>query len=147
MGKNTLETYAKNMDSIKSGKVWEGELINKKKNGTFYWEQLSITPLYENENELNGYLAIMQDITEKKKNEEKILELNSSLEHKIAVRTAELQNNQDKLMLSQHIAKLGIWEFNTRTMDVKWSDETYRIFERSREMGPYTLQNFKIASS
>src|SRR5690606_6966550 len=107
-GKNTLETYAKLWDSIKSGKVWEGELINKKKNGTFYWEQLSITPLYENENELNGYLAIMQDITEKKKNEEKILELNSSLEHKIAVRTAELQNNQDKLMLSQHIAKLGI---------------------------------------
>lgn len=142
-GKNTLETYAKIWDSIKSGKVWEGELINKKKNGTFYWEQLSITPLYENENELNGYLAIMQDITEKKKNEEKILELNSSLEHKIAVRTAELQNNQDKLMLSQHIAKLGIWEFNTRTMDVKWSDETYRIFERSREMGPYTLQEFQ----
>jgi len=139
-GKNSPETYARIWETIRSGKIWQGELINRKKDGSFYWEDISISPLYEKEQLIIGYLAIMQDITEKKIQEEKIRELNSSLERRIAERTAELQENRDKLMLSQKISQMGIWEFNTHTGEVSWSEETYQIFERSPEKEPYSFK-------
>jgi PAS domain S-box-containing protein len=139
-GKHPIELYANMWQTIESGNIWEGEMINRKKDGTFYWVYLTISPLYENEKQITGYLAVQQDITEKKKNEQKILELNSSLERRIEERTSELQSNQDKLMLSQRIAQLGIWEFNTKNDQVMWSEETYKIYERSPEKGPYTFK-------
>ncbi|MDD2328782.1 MAG: PAS domain S-box protein [bacterium] len=141
-GKHPKDLYIKMWQTIESGNIWEGEMINRKKNGTFYWVYLTISPLYENEKQITGYLAVQQDITEKKKSEQKILELNSSLERRIAERTAELQENQDKLMLSQRIAQLGIWEFNTHSGVVKWSDETYKIFECSPDKPPYSFKEF-----
>lgn len=45
-------------------------------------------------------------------------------------------------MLSQRIAQLGILEFNTHTEVVKWSDETYKIFERSPDKKPYSFKEF-----
>ncbi|HPD87172.1 MAG TPA: PAS domain S-box protein, partial [Proteiniphilum sp.] len=108
-GKNKKELYAKIWQTIQSGKMWEGELINRKKDGSYYWEHMSITPLYEKEHQFTGYLAIQQDITKERNREQEIRKLNSSLERRIAERTAELQENQDKLMLSQRIAQLAIW--------------------------------------
>ena len=141
-GKHPLKMYAKMWETIESGEIWEGEMINRKKDGTFYWVYLTISPLYEQEKQITGYLAVQQDITEKKKNEQKILELNSCLERRIEERTGELQSNQEKLMLSQKIAQMGIWEFSTVNDVVKWSEETYRIFDRSPEKEPYSFQEF-----
>ena len=105
--------------------------------GTCSTFEVRIVPFMEN-------LAIrfVRDITKTKENERHIRELNSSLERRIAERTAELQYNQDKLMLSQKISQMGIWEFNTLNDEVRWSDETYTIFERSPENKPYTFKEF-----
>ena len=141
-GKHSLELYARMWQTIESGNIWEGEMINRKKDGTFYWVYLTISPLCEKEKQITGFLAVQQDITDNKKSEQKIMELNSSLERRIAERTSELQSNQDKLMLSQKISQMGIWEFNTQNDEVKWSEETYNIFERSPEKGPYSFKEF-----
>jgi PAS domain S-box-containing protein len=141
-GENSKQLYTKMWKSIESGNIWEGELINRNKDGKNYWESISITPLYEKEGQIIGYLAIMQDITDKKMSEQKILELNSSLERRIAERTRELQSNQDKLMLSQKISQMGVWEFNTTNDEVNWSEETYIIFDRSPDKGPYNFKEF-----
>ncbi len=103
--------------------------------GTHSTFEVRIVPFMEN-------LAIrfVRDITKSKQDERQIRELNSSLERKIAERTAELQENRDKLMLSQKISQMGIWEFNTHTGEVSWSEETYQIFERSPEKEPYSFQ-------
>ncbi len=105
--------------------------------GTFSTFEVRIVPFMDN-------LAIrfVRDITKSKENEKKILELNSSLERRIAERTNELQSNQDKLMLSQKIAQMGVWEFNTQNDQVKWSEETYKIFDRSPEKGPFSFKEF-----
>lgn len=75
-------------ETIKSGKKWEGEIKNKKKNGDIYWVYAHIEPEYKS-NKIIGYSAIRIDITDKKNLEE----LNNTLENKIASRTKEIKIN------------------------------------------------------
>jgi PAS domain S-box-containing protein len=54
-------------DTISSGKEWRGEFHNKKKNGELYWESASISPVINEKGKLIYYLAVKEDITDKKK--------------------------------------------------------------------------------
>lgn len=76
--------------TIQSGKVWHGEIKNKKKNGEFYWLDEIITPEFDEEGNITAYNAIRQDITAQKEVEE----LSQSLEQKIQDRTDELKESQ-----------------------------------------------------
>lgn len=57
-------------ETITSGKTWKGEIKNQKKDGTCYWVQASISPLFDEMKKHIGYTAIRQDITDKKRIEE-----------------------------------------------------------------------------
>ncbi|MBP7654272.1 PAS domain S-box protein, partial [Candidatus Dependentiae bacterium] len=60
--------YKEMWDAITSGKIWRGEILNKRKNGDTYWEYMTITPLYdENADKIAFFMAIKENITEKKK--------------------------------------------------------------------------------
>ncbi|HEX2937160.1 MAG TPA: ATP-binding protein [Bacteroidales bacterium] len=66
-GKNSNEFYKTLWNTIVSGEIWQGELINRKKNGELYWEFQSITPVKNSKNEITNFLSIKEDITERKK--------------------------------------------------------------------------------
>ncbi len=53
-----------------SGEFWHGELINRRKDGTNYNEEITITPVKDSSGQINYFVAIKQDITERKKSEE-----------------------------------------------------------------------------
>ncbi len=95
-GKTPNEVYEELWANLRAGKSWEGEWINKKKNGELYWESISITPIRNELGEINSYLAIKEDISQRKKDEEEIRLLNQNLEKRIQERTAQLaETNQD----------------------------------------------------
>jgi len=71
-GHTTKEEYKKLWDTILSGNTWRGELLNKKKNGVFYWENASITPIKDLSGKITNFVAIKQDITEAKKIQEEV---------------------------------------------------------------------------
>ncbi len=52
--------------TISSGNQWEGEFLNRKKNGELYWENSTITPVKSKEGEIVRYIAIKEDITSRK---------------------------------------------------------------------------------
>ncbi|UZR98157.1 sensor histidine kinase [Chondrinema litorale] len=56
--------------TIKAGKVWIGEVKNKAKDGTYYWVHTSIIPFRDENSKIYRYLAIRQDITQRKAIEE-----------------------------------------------------------------------------
>ncbi|AXX92351.1 hypothetical protein CPU12_06960 [Malaciobacter molluscorum LMG 25693] len=56
--------------TILSGKVWKGEIKNKKKDGTTYWIYATIEPIFDKVHNIIGFYAISQDITSKKEFEE-----------------------------------------------------------------------------
>ncbi len=97
-GKTSPAVYRDMWVTIETGKAWQGEWINKKKNGELYWESVSITPILDKNDKLINYLAVKQDISQKKQAEQEIYELNASLEIKIKERTKELRETNDHLI-------------------------------------------------
>ena len=69
-GLNSDSIYKDLNDKLLHGEKWEGEFINKRKNGTLYYEKVSIVPIFVNE-KIENYLAIKLDITKyiKQRNE------------------------------------------------------------------------------
>ncbi len=64
--KQTKEFYSQMWETILNKKPWKGELINKKKDGTLYDEELIITPVLDENNEIINFIAIKQDISHRK---------------------------------------------------------------------------------
>jgi len=72
--KQTPNSFYENIwNIITSGKRFTGEIKNRKKDGTEFWANLTITPVFE-DNEIANYIAIRNDITSKKKLEQLIIE-------------------------------------------------------------------------
>lgn len=90
--------YQELWTTIESGKIWQGEWQNRRKDGSLYWEKISISPIFNNSGEVMSYLAIKEDISSQKLQEEEILRLNSTLEERIIQRTAELKEANQLLV-------------------------------------------------
>ena len=73
-GKTPKDFYENLWATITRGDIWRGEILNKKKNGELLWETASISPVLDDEGNCLHYIAIKEDITEKKEQEEKILQ-------------------------------------------------------------------------
>lgn len=55
---------------LNSGQEWQGEFHNRRKNGEFYWERVSISPIFNSYREITHYIAIKEDITHEKRQAE-----------------------------------------------------------------------------
>jgi PAS domain S-box-containing protein len=78
-GETSEEEYRTLWKTISRGGKWQGELRNKKKTGELYWESLSISPILDESGRIVHYLAIKEDITERKNADDRI---KSSLQEK-----------------------------------------------------------------
>lgn len=83
-GKQPPETYSDLWTTISSGYQWTGEFHNKKKNGELFWEFASISPIVDSSGKVNHYVAVKEDITERKKAEEQMRDLANRLTTLIA---------------------------------------------------------------
>lgn len=71
-GKTPPKDYKELWQTILAGNEWRGEFCNKKKNGEFYWEFASISPIKNAEGVITHFIAVKEDITERKKTEKQI---------------------------------------------------------------------------
>lgn len=79
-GNHTKEFFSKMWKTILSGSIWRGEIKNKAKDGSFYWVDTSISPILNDKNEIESFLSIRNIITEKKSQEEKLIETLKAIE-------------------------------------------------------------------
>ncbi|MFQ5904697.1 MAG: PAS domain S-box protein, partial [Candidatus Binatia bacterium] len=69
-GKQDQSFYQSFWQTILSGQVWHGEIINRRKDGSLYTEEETITPVRDEQDRTSHFVAIKQDITLRKRSEE-----------------------------------------------------------------------------
>lgn len=79
-GKTPKTTYDEMWGNLTQGKVWKGELINRRKDGSEYIEQALISPVRQPDGHITHYLAVKENITERKQHEEELKRSNAELE-------------------------------------------------------------------
>ena len=75
-GETPIETYKEMWSTIMAGDIWEGEILNKNRNGQNYWERLSISPIKNSDGELSRFMAIKQNIDKEKRYRMNLLKQN-----------------------------------------------------------------------
>jgi PAS domain S-box-containing protein len=66
-GEKPAIEYQQLWDNITTGKEWQGEFHNKKKNGELFWEYATISPIIDSKGVITEFLAVKEDITAKKR--------------------------------------------------------------------------------
>ncbi|VTS00819.1 sensor domain-containing protein [Tuwongella immobilis] len=65
-GQMSAEFYREMWSTLTAGVVWRGEILNRKKDGSLYWEAASISPLHNDAGVTTHYVAVKEDITARK---------------------------------------------------------------------------------
>ncbi|MCM2309733.1 MAG: PAS domain S-box protein, partial [Sulfuritalea sp.] len=89
-GRTTAETYREMWAELSEGRPWKGEFHNRRKDGSEYVEFAIITPLRQPDGAITHYVAVKEDITEKKHLGLELDRHRHHLEGLVAQRTAEL---------------------------------------------------------
>lgn len=71
-GKHNDEFYAELWDTIAGGKTWHGEFINRRKDGTLYQEEATISPIRSPGGTITNYVAVKRDVTQLKRLEQQL---------------------------------------------------------------------------
>ena len=104
--------YQNMWKTILSGQVWQGELLNKKKNGELYWERAVMAPVFNRRKQIVNFTAIKEDITESK-----------NLIDELAKRSAESESLRETAAIV------------TSTLDT--SEVVRRILQQLKRVLPY----------
>jgi PAS domain S-box-containing protein len=91
-GNHPKEMFQDLWKTISSGNEWRGEIKNKKKNGEFYWEDVSISPIFSDEGRIVNFVGVKEDITDRKNLITDLIIAKERAEESDRLKTAFLQN-------------------------------------------------------
>jgi PAS domain S-box-containing protein len=91
-GAQPREFYERLWQTILSGKDWNCEIQNRKKNGELYWESAIISPILNERGEIINFVAVKEDITEKKRMMGELIEAKVQAEESDRLKSAFLAN-------------------------------------------------------
>ena len=91
-GKMNPQIYTDLWSTIISGKSWQGELINRNQSGELYWAFKSISPIFDDKNQITNFIAIAEDITEKKHKETELIQAKEKAQESDRLKSAFLAN-------------------------------------------------------
>ncbi|MBE2216223.1 MAG: response regulator [Opitutaceae bacterium] len=72
--------YREMWDTILAGRVWHGEVLNRRRDGTTYFEEMTITPVHNTRGRISHFVAIKQDVTERRRSEMRLREAMNAAE-------------------------------------------------------------------
>ncbi|MCK6385877.1 MAG: PAS domain S-box protein [Rhodocyclaceae bacterium] len=89
--------YEELWQALMAGGEWRGELCNRSKAGKPYWEYAVIAPVLDEGGRIAHFIAVKEDITERKRREAEIIEIHRTLDRRVAERTADLERANREL--------------------------------------------------
>jgi hypothetical protein len=139
-GKTSDDTYKDLWETISRGDTWRGEFCNRKKNGEFYWELASIRPVRNKDGEFINYLAIKEDITERKQIEEELVAARNKAEEMNLLKSNFLANMSHELRTPM----IGILGYSTMLKDDTHDESIRNIGEVIFKSGNRLLETLNL---
>ncbi len=106
-GVHSKEFWAELWKTIAQGRTWRGEVCNRAKDGSFYWVDAVITPIYNENNKIYQFLSVRALITERKKTEELV-----KSQH------LELQKNYEEVNQLRQVAESALRKTELQHQDI-----------------------------
>ncbi|MBP7687251.1 MAG: PAS domain S-box protein [Thermoflexales bacterium] len=116
-GHTSREEYSVLWQTISAGQTWRGEFHNRKKNGELYWELASISPITDAHGAITHYVAVKEDITERKQAEKMMQRLYSEVQSE--------KQYLESLMTNNPVATIVITNHNEV---VSWNPAAEHLF-------------------
>lgn len=102
-GRQDAKFYGELWRTIASGGSWRGEITNRRKDGTLYEEEMSVTPVRDASGAITHFVAIKQDVTDRKASESALREANERLEGALE----NLKAAEDQVIRQERLRALG----------------------------------------
>jgi PAS domain S-box-containing protein len=135
-GRQSKEVYEGLWMTILSGKDWQGELMNKKKNGELFWENVVISAIVNDEGDITHFVAVKEDITEKKRMIDQVIAAKENAEEMNKVKSSFFANMSHELR-TPLIGILGFAEILEE--ELKRTPDTQRMVETIKISGQRLL--------
>jgi PAS domain S-box-containing protein len=146
---HTHSFYQELWDTISTGKIWSGQICNKRKNGSLYWSETTITPHNDDTGKPYQYSSIRTEITNAKMVEQN-LRHQTKLLHLLNEATAVLLSTQpqelhqsiaailERVGEQLHSRGLCLWAFDEESMSIQldyewWASSTSTIYSESKK--------------
>ncbi|MGO9598037.1 MAG: PAS domain S-box protein [Isosphaeraceae bacterium] len=126
-GVQSQQYYEVLWQTIKSGQVWHGELVNRRKDGALYHEDMTITPVPDENGTIRHFVAVKQDVTERQARERELERTNRLYATLSAVNQAvERMKSRDELF--QEICRITVERSGFKLVWIGWHDpQTHAI--------------------
>jgi two-component system NtrC family sensor kinase len=96
-GYHPVSFFREMWSTISRGEFWQGEIRNRRKDGSFYWVESTIVPFLDDSGKPYKYVSLRTDVTRLKEAEEDLRAANEGLEQRVEERTAELLRAKEQL--------------------------------------------------
>jgi PAS domain S-box-containing protein len=132
-GQHDADFYRQMWATVLAGNVWHGETTNRRKDGHLYVEEQTITPVRGEDGEISHFIAIKQDITERKFIDAQLQESNRQL-------TALSESEHRQRLLAEGLAESSI----VLNMSLDLDSVLDHIFEQTRRTIPFTVADVAL---
>lgn len=136
-GETSQEEYRNLWNTLLSGGIWRGELHNRKKNGELFWEAAAISPVRDQSGKITHFLAVKEDITERKRLEQEVEKHNRELARTHALAVVGRMANMIAHDLRNPLSSIKM------TLQILGKQRRRQLHENSRELCDIALEQVR----
>ena len=116
-------------EAISGGQPWRGEICNRNQRGQLYWVDTLIAPFTDEHGDIEKFVSVAIDITERKRIEQDLL------------------TSERLLRRTSRVAGIGAWTVDLNTSEVQWSDHALQLLRADPSLPAPTLEAVRARSS
>jgi PAS domain S-box-containing protein len=145
-GQQQASFYHELWKTVLAGEVWSNRIINRRKDGTLYTEEMSVTPVRDDAGQISHFIAIKQDVTERNRAAEALERMCFSIDHAVdfvvwadAAGRVVYANGAAHRSLgytAQQVLELSVWDLSPSVASATWPERWQAI----RQSGSITIQ-------